>query len=795
MLQNNRPVSLWEILKEHTCVIPIIQRDYAQGRQGKEQLRTRFFGQLTEAVVSNRSLTLDFVYGTPAAHNDNVIYPLDGQQRLTSLWLLYWYVAFRAEKLNDTDVCHSLKRFTYQTRTSSRDFCNRVCQELIGKNNSAAKLITEQPWFSRRFKTDPTIQAMLRSLSDEEHGSGLEQIFGYRTDFAELWERLISPDCPVKFYFRSTKEEHIANPDDLYIKMNARGKKLTDFENFKSELFSFKSNDGKEVFRDDESNFIKSFENEWTNLFWTLRHEKTNLVDHIQFEFFNRMVLAHILVSGNIKSEDKELYEHISKHKRFSSIEVYRNALTPEFRDFFASVMNGIGKLKKSGKEINRLFDDPYSFNYLPIYESAENKSKAFQAGNTNEPFWVSGVTLADIVRFYAASQFFLQMDKTQSAFDQSAFEDWMTFSRNLFENSGITRFAEVPRILELFLSIGCNCLGIIAYLCAVKEDKVAVSGDLLKRQFQEEQAKAQKIQECRTENPESEYKRLIRDAEKKYPFGGAIRFLFTNENGETDWSDFKTKKANFDKIINLKLDSYNTHLSPLALRTLLSYVESWDVLSNIWDIDSSHDSWKRILINKPHYIRPVHFMLLNGIDEEALEKFESPIIDPIQKGTHEELVKSKFLHQTTWASFTFRADHTAMVWNSRTQWKRYLLGTPRNRLIAEGMNKGDISIDPNRMLGDREHLWGEDLFFELKKEPSDRFWFWWNGTELRRTKDGGKKDVYIRTKDNKRYFPRNEQHEEFAIKVAYDCSYEDFINNLHELLEKADKHLSSGSV
>lgn len=61
----------------------------------------------------------------------------------------------------------------------------------------------------------------------------------------------VAPDCPIKFYFRSTKEENIANSDDLYIKMNARGKKLTDFENFKSELFSFKDDEGKELFRED----------------------------------------------------------------------------------------------------------------------------------------------------------------------------------------------------------------------------------------------------------------------------------------------------------------------------------------------------------------------------------------------------------------------------------------------------------------------------------------------------------------------------------------------------------------
>ena len=806
MSQNNTPISFWQLLKEYTLVIPIIQRDYAQGRRGKEQLRKRFFRQLIEAVVDHKRIILDFIYGTPDTGKDKVIYPLDGQQRLTSLWLLYWYVAFRAGKLKDSGVCSMLQKFTYETRTSSRDFCHRVCQELFGENKSVAELIRDQPWFSRRFRMDPTVQAMLRSLSDEEeHGCGFEQMLG-DVDYNMIWDILVSEDCPVQFYFRSTenegttnsyncnnsKDKIISNPDDLYIKMNARGKKLTDFENFKSELFSFKSEKGKELFRH-EPKFIKNFENEWTNLFWTLRHEEKNIVDHIQFEFFNRMVLAHILVNGDIKNSDEELYKHISEHKNFSSIDVYRNALTPEFRDYFASVMDGITKLKKNGKELNAIFEDPYSFRYLPQYEYDEDKNKAFQTGNTNELFWVTKFTLADIVRFYAASLFFSQMGKNQSPFDESAFKnsfkDWMIFSRNMFDNSGIAEYADAKNILNLFAQIGGNCLNIISFLCSEEAEGLPVPGDLLKAQYTEERTKANKIQECRTENLEQSYVQIIRKAEKEYPFGGAIRFLFTNENGDTDWSDFTTKNKHFNEIIDKK----EKHLSPLALRTLLSYVKTWETLTDIWDIDSSYDSWKRILLRKPTYIKPVHLMLLNGIDEEKLKSFESPIKDnEIQKGTHEELVKSKFLHLTTWDSFTFRANHTAMVWNSRAPRKRYMLGTPRNRLLAEGIKNKEINMIEDSMLDDGEHFLGECLLFELANMPSEKFVLKWNGTEFHRT-EIGENDVYVCKRDNEYpYFP-NDKRDMFAIKVAYNCTYEDFINNLVKLLEKAEKYQSSG--
>ncbi|MBK6802583.1 MAG: DUF262 domain-containing protein [Novosphingobium sp.] len=80
--------------------IPMIQRDYAQGRSDPKatQIRNNFIATLTEAVTSNASgelapIGLDFVYGDV---RQGVFLPLDGQQRLTALFLLHWYLAVRS---------------------------------------------------------------------------------------------------------------------------------------------------------------------------------------------------------------------------------------------------------------------------------------------------------------------------------------------------------------------------------------------------------------------------------------------------------------------------------------------------------------------------------------------------------------------------------------------------------------------------------------------------------------------------------------------------------------------------
>lgn len=90
--------TFWKFIKENKIEIPIIQRDYAQGRDGKEELRKNFIKDLKNALTGGEQVVLDFVYG---AKENDALNPIDGQQRLTTLWLLHWYIALKAEKLDE----------------------------------------------------------------------------------------------------------------------------------------------------------------------------------------------------------------------------------------------------------------------------------------------------------------------------------------------------------------------------------------------------------------------------------------------------------------------------------------------------------------------------------------------------------------------------------------------------------------------------------------------------------------------------------------------------------------------
>lgn len=236
--------------------IPLIQRDYAQGRVGAsvERIRATFVDVLHEAVTGGKPVNLDFVYGDV---RDGTLEPLDGQQRLTTLFLLHWYLAFRAERLDQTA---GWKNFSYATRSSARLFCQRLAESrppLRVENVSA--WIVDQPWCLYTWIHDPTIQSMLVML-DTIHGRFRDD------DCHAAWERLVDPDNPA-ISFHLLPIEQMGLSEDLYIKMNSRGKPLTAFENFKAR---FEQVIGKScAARADE--FARKIDGEWSDLLWPYR--------------------------------------------------------------------------------------------------------------------------------------------------------------------------------------------------------------------------------------------------------------------------------------------------------------------------------------------------------------------------------------------------------------------------------------------------------------------------------------------------------------------------------------------
>ena len=274
--------------------IPIIQRDYAQGRKtpSVKRIRERFVSSLKEALMPDgKPMVLDFVYGyeeTMKGKNKKLI-PLDGQQRLTTLFLLYWYIA-RHEGVDENDFSF-LRNFSYATRSSARVFCQNLVEYKpkfeeynIDGDYAVSKEIIDQGWMPVDWMHDPTIASMLVML---------DCIHNHFQDTSGLWQQLEAGR--ISFYFLPIKEMGLN--DDLYIKMNSRGKPLTMFEHFKAEW------EGciKKVNLEKAEEICHKIDTDWTDLLWSYRHLNNNfganIVDEEFLSYF--MFLCYVIYYKN----------------------------------------------------------------------------------------------------------------------------------------------------------------------------------------------------------------------------------------------------------------------------------------------------------------------------------------------------------------------------------------------------------------------------------------------------------------------------------------------------------------
>ena len=298
-------------------VIPSIQRDYAQGRLDPDvtKVRERFLNALYNAVTET-PITLDFVYGD--IDENGILTPLDGQQRLTTLFLLHWYAA-KKQGVPQEDYAF-LENFSYETRYSARYFCHELVGHMPTFEKTISEEIIDQAWFPLDWQKDPTISSMLNML---------DAINAKFKEVVNLWDAL--KNNAITFYFLPIKDMGLT--DELYIKMNSRGKPLTLFEHFKAEL-------ERELRAVDEPlavRIMNKIDLKWTDLLWAYRNSSTgngddNIIDDEFLRYFKFICDIICYEQGNSPQErnndEFELLEAYFSAK--NAEETMQNVLTLE---------------------------------------------------------------------------------------------------------------------------------------------------------------------------------------------------------------------------------------------------------------------------------------------------------------------------------------------------------------------------------------------------------------------------------------------------------------------------------
>lgn len=709
--------------------IPRIQRDYAQGRRVKKnndfvfnEKGRRFIECVFQNLKSNTIMEMDFVYGAiKEIQNEqqkiNILLPLDGQQRLTTLYLLYWYIGNR-ELVNKEELFNLLKKFSYETRTSSRRFCEEISSNLLTidfEKETISEQIKDLSWFAKSYEQDPTIKAML-NMVDKIH-----ELYG--VDKLELYSRL------DKLQFSILPLNHFNLTDELYIKMNARGKQLTDFENFKADLIGWmkdSNNPDSDFFcPKDNAKFVEyrgrkmpyymvfsnKIDNEWTNLLWNITknydeniknkngelvYSMGKLVDPLFLSLFYRWFLfEYIFIS---KSTNKD----IDKEEDFKFFEKENNFIETKP---FISLLN-----KECIQNFEKVLDSFYK-NANTIFE----KSKASWQINYNDARFLMeiGITQPQRVVLYGI---FAYLNKNN--FDADKFAQWMRVVWNLVENTDIDSWRSTIGVLELIKELADYSGDIY------NKFPISITSSSSKNAVEEERKKIGFIKS------DPNWEGAFIDAEKHPFFRGLVGFLITDGMSINDFEQ-RTKIANI--LFEEKGISESFRKEHILLRALISQYKDFNQIKDrcFTDVDEKEHYLKKMLASDT-IVREALSKWCSLPDKTTVDSALSSVVganslmsnstNPFESKMHEDLYKDatmqNWMQDKGAIKFAYYWQDCYYVYRPKSWYDWILVDSYRDEIInllAQSYNCEQVN-----QVGSTKYHWGGTLSVKRRLNKND---------------------------------------------------------------------------
>ena len=587
--------SFWSEISDYKIQVPYYQRDYAQGRidNGRiDNIRKVFVEEMYGAIMgfNNKECHLGLVFGS-YDENEKVFIAVDGQQRLTTVFLLHWYVAWRENKLNDYK--EKLLNFSWDTRSYSSQFV-----ELLFKIRPLGNVIdsikTNSNYFSV-WENDPTVKGMLTMLEEIEKQ--------YPNDIL-LCSQLFSNDCKIKYDILKLEKD---SDGKTYLKMNSRGRSLTTFELFKSKLLDKY-----------KPNFGHKFDNEWLSFMI-----KISATSDSQFSdpdipfmnFINEYTYTYLQLKLKSGSDIANNYKEFTDAKvkgeltdvPFISFDKYNGAFEGDCLEYFEKSLDWICQ----NYENIKLIDNKIRFSDSRFFIDAIIKD--------NNPNFTHRAKLFAVFKYAELTGY--------DQIDTELYEKWTRVFRNLVANTDID---------------GSNIGGICKAINKIDNSDIygylSNGGEIsafTKDQVAEEIAKAKQILYGAPRSDGKSWEEIIIEAENYAFFKGAIRFLFTQKDIGDDFEYFDTKWINaqeyFDKD-GVKDGKEKFKSNALLMKSLLANCD--DFWKNIWwhfEFSSDAYRWKRVLTSG-NWRNAVDAIMGTGVTTETTRKSIDAISEPYIK-------------------------------------------------------------------------------------------------------------------------------------------------------------------
>ena len=740
-------ISFYELIEKYTIVIPQIHRDYAQGRIDKKttEIRDNFLDETFEILTSNNQeqLTLDFVYGSTT--EDKVFVPLDGQQRLTTLFLLHWYLCpvDRISVLQNRNE-KIVSRFSYETRISSKDFCNVLVQKSILEIKESLKRMTlcpdnkkefkisdaimNEPWFSWSWRKDPTIKGMLVMLDAID-----ERIKSCDADL--LWRRITTDK---KIVFNMLPLEKFNLTSDLYVKMNARGKELSSFDILKSTLEEQMQRNNVDESLQQE--WARSFDNKWTDLFWSQlaipyfkdNKDTTDIVKKVEkcyLQFLKRMMFFHLYLIEDFKVADR-----IDKTIYPEGIKSIREYVS---RNDILSIMPQLGKCRFFDESLFSFINDTMQ---AIMYESVNMESICTLIDIDHWNSEASSNTLLDIfvsekITYSGRALFFavIQFSKYYSATDinhnhsyQVELNEWMRIIRNLIQNTALDSSEILRNVLKEIQQLAFNIYSVDDYQKSVLTyfSENGVVARFNGEQIEEEQEKARKILKSEVD------KESIFELENFAFFKGCVRFLFTDRDGKYDWTKFSTRANKAKEYFDSNGVKSTYRANSVLMCSLISQFTKWEQCygGNKIRIGNGVEVWSYIIRNRNLQQALVDLLDLDSISANA-SGFSSQIDDfdegyeKQEKLAHEDMCNNELITEAVDVMgegiiLNWRYNQFALYRPSaNADWKKYVIGNRRNAVLFDLRSRGIISttLNSEQNISGKPYFWGWNIEFKYK--------------------------------------------------------------------------------
>ena len=680
-------------------VIPAIQRDYAHGREDKKAAEVR--KTLLDDIFSNKDeIDFNLVFGSREEYGGKTCFiPVDGQQRLTTLFLLYLYNS----KVNGVQIA-DLNKFTYETRRAAADFCKAIVDnDWENQKDKLSDSIKDCNWFMQYWNQDPTVISMLRMLDDIQKRAT-------EGDFSKKLDR-------ITFYFYDLKQKGLN--ESLYIKMNGRGKPLTAFENLKAAIDTILPEEmGDEA---SGNKFKKEWQScidgKWTDAFWD--KEKPYDIDENLTKFIVRFLSGCYTA---LKPNSDQTADDETK-KQLREINVNDEKSYSSFIPF--GPIKKVLELENSFGFLARAFNIiSCKKNVHVLYPTCRNSDSPFTISEKTEYKTLSGL-----------------MAYVLFGIDEKA----LRFARNMAENTVFgyddfirlcRRFGQIknhPKIME----------GIYTVLSEIEFDNPS-------EQLKEEIEKARQILTGNYNGNIADLKGktwedVIIEAENFAFFKGAIRFLFRNENGEWDWTDFDTKWGNAQRYFDKENGLYKIDSNLLRFFISQFNIENEDTnWSLFWEMvyDNEDSSWRNLLINKK-WQTPMHELLNSKKIVSDYKAYQSPFKkNLVWKNVHEDLVRTDLLkHIEKGCLLHWRHENYLLAPDSaKADRKKYVIANKRNEILFQlyggGFSEQSEEADKiytDQKIKDCNFFWGLDIRFRFKYNNEEYTFQWqrWNWIDL----------------------------------------------------------------